>query len=107
VRALLARGAFHAGDVAAVTAMLRLYALAFAFSMTAICAERALLARGENGRFLRLTVARVATRLIAVACLVAPLSQFAAPIGFSLAEALYVALLVGALTRTRSQEEAR
>lgn len=94
VHVLYGRGAFAPTDVEAVTAVLRAYAFGFVCNMTSICMERLLLARGQNGAFLRLTLARVGSHLVSMKLLLPVAGIMAAPYGFTIGELLYVLLLI-------------
>jgi peptidoglycan biosynthesis protein MviN/MurJ (putative lipid II flippase) len=89
-RILFLRGAFGPADAEQVSSLLRWYVPGFIFNMAAICVERLLLARGQNGVFLRLSVLRTATRLVTVALTVRGLQAFALPVGFVVGEAVYL-----------------
>jgi peptidoglycan biosynthesis protein MviN/MurJ (putative lipid II flippase) len=97
VRVVLDHGRFSPADALIVTRLLRLYAAGFVFSMIAICMERLLIARGESGRFLRLSAVRVGVRLTVVALALSPLSLLAAPCGYLVSEVIYALVVLLAI----------
>ena len=94
VHVALARGRFSAVDAEVVTRLLRWYAVAFFFTMTALCVERLVLAQSRSGLFLTLGGVRLAVRLGSLALLMPALGVFALPAALTIADALHVVLLL-------------
>ena len=107
VRTLFAHGAFTDADVTVVARLLRVYALGFAANMIALCAERALLATGQNRLFLRLGWIRVGVRLAVVLAAMRPLGLYALPIGYAASEAVYLVAMLSTLRRATAPVLAR
>jgi peptidoglycan biosynthesis protein MviN/MurJ (putative lipid II flippase) len=101
VKVVLLHGAFTADDAAAVTMLIRWYAIGFVANMTVLCAERALLATARNRRFLELGMVRAVSRIALVATLAGTLGIVTFPIAYASSEMLYLTLVLTSIWYTQ------
>lgn len=94
VRVLFKHGAFGADDALVVANVLRWYAFGYFLNMTNLCFERLLLARAQNRLFLFLGGARSLVRLGAVVSLLRVAGVLALPMGYLIAESVYLLTLL-------------
>jgi len=94
VEIVLQRGAFTVSDASVVATLLKWYAFGYVFNMGSLCVERLLLARAQNYSLARLSVLRALVRVGAVVIYVRQLGILALPVGYCVAEVVYLSTLL-------------